>query len=80
MAGNGREWTRDLFASVDSENEVPLHRPPKRNFDRVFLRGHSYLEPEPLRFDSRLDRVPDSVGYLDSAPDIGFRVVIELPR
>lgn len=79
LAGNGREWTREVFAPVGSgDREVPLRNPGP--FDRVILRGRSYLEPEPLRFtDPRLrPNTPDATDYGKVQPDVGFRVVLEV--
>jgi hypothetical protein len=83
MAGNGREWTRELFAIVGSiDREVPLKRNPNDYRDRVILRGRSYVQDEPLRFvdPSMGEDRPDSLGYLQTRFDLGFRVVIEIPE
>ncbi len=78
MAGNGREWTRNLVGY--QVEEVPLPKPTAR--DRVLLRGWSFEERAPLLF-KEMRAVPDSGEYLldeesERASDIGFRVVIEI--
>lgn len=75
MAGNGFEWTRDL--SLDGvEFEVPLLKPARPTIDLVWMRGQSYLAPEPYLF---ADRDLESLDYLKCLPTIGFRVVLEPP-
>src|SRR5262249_1722340 len=59
MAGNGREWTRDVSGNL----QVPLQDP--RPHDRVLLRGAGYQFGQPLRFGSLKPSQPD-----DSAPYI----------
>lgn len=78
MAGNGREWTRDLSGNV----EVPLANPERTH--RVLLRGRSFVETKPLRFwDLKHDRddsalyIPDPKTEPDEV-DISFRVVVEI--
>src|SRR5205085_3117297 len=82
MAGNGREWTRELFAPFGNEHEVPLTRAPNRLTDRVILRGHSYKDHDVLRFhEARFNSTAaDAAGYRATQPDIGFRVVLEIPN
>lgn len=80
MAGNGREWTRNLTGSIPKT--VPLST-KSDTLDSVILRGRSYLEDKPLHFadvDSRESggQVYDSEAYLSAVADIGFRVVLEL--
>jgi formylglycine-generating enzyme required for sulfatase activity len=71
MAGNGREWTRDL---LDVNNRtVPVANPKT---ETVLLRGKSYLADRPLRFKD-LETRPEGTEYLKPKFDIGFRVVIE---
>jgi serine/threonine protein kinase len=79
MAGNGREWTRNLSLNFNNEM-VPLNRKPKDG-DRVLLRGRSYANPKPLHFndieeDNKFKAVEDQ-DYLEPSPFTGFRVVIE---
>jgi formylglycine-generating enzyme required for sulfatase activity len=68
MAGNGKEWTRDLSAD---DRTVPLTNPQGEN---VRLRGQSYQVAEPAQYKSLAAGVWP---YGDTAPDIGFRVVLE---
>jgi hypothetical protein len=79
MAGNGREWTRDLALNFSHET-VPLGRPPKDG-DRVELRGRSYAAPSPLRFrdleEDNVLRKIEAQDYLEPSPFTGFRVVVE---
>jgi hypothetical protein len=76
MAGNGREWTRSIY-KLDNR-ELPL-----RDFSKydpkqeVFLRGHSYLDDIPFQFREHADMDAQPGGM--PRPDIGFRVVIEIP-
>jgi serine/threonine protein kinase len=72
MAGNGREWTRDVEANF-RQVTVPLAKP---SIELVFLRGTSYYDEEPFTFKS-LDTKPQGTPYQKPKPDIGFRVVIE---
>jgi hypothetical protein len=83
MAGNGREWTRDLYLlGGGNERVVPLKRKVENYIDRVFLRGRSYAEETPLKFsDPKMGtKTPDTLGYSETIPDVGFRVVIEIPE
>jgi formylglycine-generating enzyme required for sulfatase activity len=71
MAGNGMEWTRTIFLreTVASVSEL--------NGQEVALRGGSYFQgTEPYTFEQSHSQAqePDS-----AKPDIGFRVVIEVP-
>jgi serine/threonine protein kinase len=74
MAGNGREWTREVTGNL----QVPLTNPDR--FARVYLRGRGYQDPEPLRFEQLKDHersaryVPDPKETMD----ISFRVVVEI--
>jgi hypothetical protein len=82
MAGNGREWTRDLYSLVPGgEREVPLDRETNNEKDRVTLRGRNYFQDRPLRFtDSSMGEFPETRGYMLTQPDISFRVVIKIPE
>jgi hypothetical protein len=74
MAGNGREWTRDLFGSPP--RFVPLENPVKT--DSVNLRGQRYNMRLPWLFQ-KVDRDDLEVdSYLEPSPYYGFRVVVEL--
>jgi formylglycine-generating enzyme required for sulfatase activity len=83
LAGNGREWTRELYAN--NRESVPLAPDRLRKLKpddetvRVTLRGRSYLASRPLRYEDLEgeDAVPDTHQYQRPAEDIGFRVVIE---
>jgi hypothetical protein len=81
MAGNGREWTRNLFG-LEGEPVVPLDRETNNEIDRVFLRGQDYRKDKPLRFTDRIMRADqaETLGYMQTQPDISFRVVIEIPE
>jgi hypothetical protein len=84
MAGNGREWTRELFTSSGPEREIPIKgRKPDNFTDKVYWRGRSYCEDEPLRF-SELKKTDkqnsDAEGYSEVKFDISFRVVLEAAR
>jgi hypothetical protein len=70
MAGNGREFTRDIDDRPDEY--VPLRNPQRE--DRVSLRGNSYTRDEPFRFNL----APNTNAYGEEpAFDVGFRVVID---
>jgi formylglycine-generating enzyme required for sulfatase activity len=73
MAGNGREWTRTVSGIGTEEVLVPFPDPKPDLV--VKLRGRSYAAPEPLTFA----HPPDSLEAGYTLPDIGFRVVLELP-
>ena len=77
MAGNGAEWTRDVFGVT--RRTVPLDRPGED--DVVMLRGRSYLNPSPLKYEEL--RNPEllkteSMFYGGRDPTIGFRAVVEI--
>jgi hypothetical protein len=75
MAGNGREWTRDIHLLNE---RVPLKN--LKPDTMVITRGHSYREPGPLLF-AELDDTNniEAEYYIKAKPDISFRVVLELP-
>jgi serine/threonine protein kinase len=79
MAGNGREWTRDL--GLDRGTVELLVNSAKDNNTFVHLRGQSYAEDKPLLFGDlerkEKDNDPDIKLFWNAEPDIGFRVVIE---
>jgi len=77
MAGNGREWTRNLDSgglTVPQINPAPDAR--------VLLRGHTFrgnyppLTFEELKNAEQSDQ-QDTGFYRESSSDVGFRVVIE---
>jgi formylglycine-generating enzyme required for sulfatase activity len=71
MAGNGREWTRNL---VEAGKFVPLANPAGNPL--VVLRGRTFRgHSQPLRFRD-LDH-PDVGLYSGGDAETGFRVVIE---
>ncbi len=76
MAGNGREWTRDLHAT----GHIPLPKPATK--DMVMTRGNSHLSRQPLSYDD-LEHGSGGVGkpegtvYLETEPTLGFRVVLD---
>jgi formylglycine-generating enzyme required for sulfatase activity len=76
LAGNGREWTNEKFLTRDEKEYV------------VELRGWSYTEPQPLRYD-KLKQWIDNKEELrpvqrpgHASFTTGFRIVIpvEAPR
>jgi len=73
MAGNGREWTREI---ADLARRRWLDEQLIGPDVYVRLRGGSYRNPEPLTFDT-LDTAPDQHEVTETAEDIGFRVVLE---
>jgi formylglycine-generating enzyme required for sulfatase activity len=79
MAGNGREWTRDI-AGIEGQS-VPTAT-PVTSPDRVIvtLRSKSYIPPAPVTFQGLKD--PDSFeiemqDYVEAHPQTGFRIVVE---
>ncbi len=78
MAGNGYEWTRSRHD--DETKPVPFDDPAWNG--RVSLRGQTYFAPTPFRFadlpNSRY-RSKDPHGDPGAAPDVGFRVELDLP-
>lgn len=75
MAGNGREWTRDIAGA--GNRTLPLPSPTDE--DRVILRGKSYASRTPWRFaDGNAERA-EAQYYLTPSPYTTFRVVIEPP-
>lgn len=76
MAGNGREWTRDIHLS---QQQVPLAAPG--NLDMVLTRGRSYVDERPLDYADLDDEFQTEISnYHAAEADLGFRVVIELPE
>jgi hypothetical protein len=80
MAGNGWEWT--CSTRDDERDRVPFDDPTWN--DRVSLRGETYFAKTPYRFAGRVDsryRFKDpQTGDAPASPEVGFRVVVELPR
>jgi len=74
MAGNGYEWTCTLRFG---KGLVPILKP--RVDDLVCLRGRSFEEPEPLRYDDLDDKnnILPCLPYQETQHDLGFRVVIK---
>jgi formylglycine-generating enzyme required for sulfatase activity len=86
MAGNGREWTRDL--ALKQGRTVDELKPDSSPGTLVIVRGQSFEADEPLRFkelDETERRQPDLQFWKLTHPNflpepdhtIGFRVVIE---
>ena len=70
MAGNGKEWTRDVRMWDSSGAPTP--------FQLVFLRGRDYQASTPLQYFHLLpEEVSDTEDPADVYPNIGFRVVVE---
>jgi formylglycine-generating enzyme required for sulfatase activity len=72
MAGNGREWTRNI--ALNNSRTVPV-KDPKRD-ELVVLRGNSYVARAPLLF-TEIDQRSDSMPYEQVSPFTSFRVVLE---
>jgi hypothetical protein len=73
MAGNGREWLRDVHGL--NENFLPH----VLEGDNVVIWGKSFVDPVPFLFhgdDSDIKRL-SSRPYTERVFDVGFRVVIE---
>src|SRR5207245_2874525 len=81
-AGNGREWTRELW---EDTRQVPVEPPPSPSF--VVVRGWSFRKAKPLTYEGLAEsqKNPRDSAYSYSGTiredehdrDIGFRVVIE---
>ncbi|HEY1381227.1 MAG TPA: bifunctional serine/threonine-protein kinase/formylglycine-generating enzyme family protein [Gemmataceae bacterium] len=79
MAGNGYEWTRSVHA--DENQAVPFDDPQWNG--RISTRGQTYFAPEPYHFADRPNsryRIKDpKTDETEASPEVGFRVVLELP-
>jgi serine/threonine protein kinase len=73
MAGNGREWTRNL--QTTSPHYVPY--PEAKERDVVITRGKEIWLPVPLQFTDLGAEKGGNGYYFERNPDIGFRMVIE---
>jgi formylglycine-generating enzyme required for sulfatase activity len=74
MAGNGREWTRDVLVG---RREVPLLNVAIVDEYGVAVVGRSYRsDAGPLLF-SQMEDAGDSLHYEEVKDDVGFRVVLE---
>jgi formylglycine-generating enzyme required for sulfatase activity len=74
MAGNGREFTRDVIVNGITRAVVPLTRKATYE-DSVRLRGHIFIADQPYRFGDEAEILE----YDGPRDDVGFRVVLELP-
>jgi hypothetical protein len=73
MAGNGSEWTS---SPRDATEEFSPDKPDE--LMSIILRGRSYLQPEPLRFQDLDDRSLDEARRMtESDCDISFRVAVQ---
>jgi hypothetical protein len=70
MAGNGREWLRDVLGQKDS------FLPDIVEGGKVLIRGKSFEDPEPFLFAEDI-QTPGAGGGKERISDVGFRVVIE---
>jgi serine/threonine protein kinase len=82
MAGNGREYTRDIARPQGGQLFAPLNRPNKEA--KVIGRGKSFRGNEPFSFklledNDPLSDYPERLDYATPVDNIGFRVVIEPP-
>ena len=80
LAGNAREWCRDVFApyeAIEPPPRDPCNRNRLGNGDLFVVRGGAYstIDPRAMRATWR-DRAP---GTADQS-DIGFRIAIETPE
>jgi formylglycine-generating enzyme required for sulfatase activity len=76
MAGNGFEWTRTVI--VPAHGYVPREFPDLQEEDMLILRGQSYINDEPLRYDTLRDIKQDQMQAVDEPRfDVSFRVVID---
>jgi serine/threonine protein kinase len=79
MAGNGREWTREMMGNAGEEVPLSPQRLKKlQASDVVTLRGQSYTANRPLFYvDYDAGVTGDSQHYGAGDFDLSFRVVIE---
>jgi formylglycine-generating enzyme required for sulfatase activity len=80
MAGNGYEWTRTA-RGTDESSVVPFDNP---NWNELIsLRGQTYFAYAPYRFvdrpNSRHRFKSPLKGEPGASPEVGFRIVLELP-
>jgi serine/threonine protein kinase len=83
MAGNGREWTRELMDNTVESVPLSLQRSKKPNpQDVVTIRGRSFMDRRPLRYSDLGPDAQEKDSQWYGAPDknLGFRVVIEIPQ
>jgi hypothetical protein len=79
MAGNGREWTRDVMLPDGSIRPGSIDRPAAAG-DISILRGHNFTLATPLSY-ADLDyeqRMPQTQFSTKPSPYTSFRVVIEV--
>jgi hypothetical protein len=74
MAGNGFEWTRTL---AFGKGFVPIRDAKPGDDNNVLLRGRSFTDEAPLRYEDLEGGETDSWPYLRTRDSLGFRVVIE---
>jgi hypothetical protein len=77
MAGNGQELTRSFQLG---DHSFPLKRRAGGD-DDLLLRGQKWSLPVPFTFpaDPNQATMAGVSGYNEADPDVGFRVVLELP-
>lgn len=77
MAGNGQELTETLINGGRVGDAST--REESRSLLSVLVRGRSYISHQPLTWEDigESAEVPDAIGYTESDPTIGFRVVLE---
>lgn len=77
MAGNGREWTRDLDEL--ERRTVPVENAGVDVYVIVRGRSHSSGKPPLLYSDLEDNTGSESYRYNDAAADVCFRCVVEMP-
>jgi serine/threonine-protein kinase len=83
LAGNVREWTRDVKKPYGNLGPVqdPVQRADGGETPRYAIRGGSYLttaETARVTYRSDFPEVEYSAPDSDSFPDVGFRIVLEV--
>ena len=78
LAGNGREWTRNILLADGTSRSGPLENPTAR--DLVIMRGRNFTLAKPLTYaDLEFEeKNPQTQYYLKGSPYTTFRVVIEV--
>jgi formylglycine-generating enzyme required for sulfatase activity len=80
FSGNVREMTETMMngARLSELTGAPVANP----LLRVVLRGRSYLNEAPLKWEDLEEQteLPDALGFDETDSSVGFRVVLEMPR
>ena len=80
MAGNGREWTRGVFAEAGQPPRIVSDGKFAAD-DRVILRGRSFTLPTALSFEKlKSEQAEPQASFAGKfSPYTGFRIVLAIP-